>query len=113
MPLYDFECSRCAYYTEIRQGVDEPSTHQCPHCGEDTLVKVFINSPAFFVRGEPNTVGQLADKNSRNMGTYEKQDKDHKNHTNNNPEHRKKRDTHRKINSMTQKQKLKWIKEGD
>ena len=47
------------------------------------------------------------------MGTYEKQDKDHKNHTNNNPEHRKKRDTHRKINSMTQKQKLKWIKEGD
>tara|TARA_R100000008_G_scaffold60547_1_gene38050 strand:- start:1784 stop:2125 length:342 start_codon:yes stop_codon:yes gene_type:complete len=113
MPLYDFECAPCAYYTEIRQGIDDPSTHECPHCNQETLVKVFINSPSFFVRGEPNTIGQWADKNTRNMGTYEKQDNDRKYHTNNNPEHRKKRDMHRKINSMTQKQKLKWIKEGD
>ena len=67
MPLYDFECTPCAYYTEIRQGIDDPSTHECPHCNQETLVKVFINSPSFFVRGEPNTIGQWADKNTRNM----------------------------------------------
>ena len=113
MPLYDFECAPCAYYTEIRQDINDTAVHQCPHCNEDTLIKVFINPPAVFVRGESNTIGQLAEKNTRNMGTYEKQEKDHANLTNNNPEHRKKRDTHRKINSMTQTQKLKWIKEGD
>jgi len=113
MPLYDFECAPCAYYTEIRQSVDDPSTHKCPHCGTDTLVKVFINSPAFFVRGEPNTIGQWADKNTRNMGTYEKQDRDQESDTSNNKEHRQKRELNRKINAMSKTQKLKWIKEGD
>ena len=62
MPTYDFECEKCAYYTEITQRMDEPSEYECPHCGEETLIKVFINPPAMFVRGSPNTIGQLADR---------------------------------------------------
>ena len=113
MPLYDFECAPCAYYTEIRQDINDPSVYKCPHCNKKSLIKVFINPPAVFVRGESNKIGQLADKNTRNMGTYEKQEKDHETNTNNNLEHRKQRDMHRKINRMSQTQKLKWIKEGD
>jgi len=114
MPTYDFECEACAYYTEIRQGFNDPSEHICPHCGKPTLVKVFINPPTISVRGEPKTIGQLADRNTEKMGTYELQDK---NRTNNihqeNKEDVKRRDLNRKISRMTPTEKVKWIKDGD
>tara|TARA_R110000824_G_scaffold371251_1_gene560938 strand:- start:2014 stop:2358 length:345 start_codon:yes stop_codon:yes gene_type:complete len=113
MPLYDFECKECKYYDEIRQAHDAPSIQECPCCNKKTLRKVFINAPAISVRGEPNTIGQLADKNTRNMGSYEKQEKSAKDNSQNISEAQQKRNTNRKINSMTQKEKVKWIKEGD
>lgn len=113
MPLYDFECEPCAYYTEIRQSMDDPSMHECPICGKKTLKRVIINPPAIVCRGEPNTIGQLMDKNTRNMGKYEIQDKDAKNNINTDKKQTEKRNLHRKINSMTPEQKMKWIKEGD
>ena len=78
MPLYDFECEPCAYYTEVRQRMNDPSILECPVCGEKTLAKVFINAPHTFVRGEARTIGQLAEKNYKNMGFYEKQDRKRK-----------------------------------
>ena len=68
MPTYDFECESCAYYTEIKQGFNDPSTLKCPHCGQNSLVKVFINPPAISVRGEPTTIGHLAERNTQKMG---------------------------------------------
>ena len=47
MPTYDFECESCAYYTEIKQGINDPSTHICPHCGSPTLVKILSTIPIF------------------------------------------------------------------
>jgi putative FmdB family regulatory protein len=115
MPTYDFECEPCAYYTEIKQGFNDPSTLKCPHCGQNTLVKVFINPPAVSVRGEPKTIGHLAERNTQNMGKYEIEDRNRKNNIGGqqNSEHKAKKDLHRKINSMTPQQKVKWIKEGD
>ena len=81
MPLYDFECKECKYYDEIRQAHDAPSILECPCCNKKALRKVFINAPAISVRGEANTIGQLADKNTRNMGHYEKQEKAAKDNT--------------------------------
>ena len=75
MPTYDFECRDCAYYAEIKQGINDPSTLTCPHCEKSTLVKVFINAPAMFVRGEPTTIGHQADRNTQKMGKYELQEK--------------------------------------
>ena len=75
MPIYDFECQDCAYYTEITQKMEAPSKHECPHCGKQTLVKVLINPPVMFVRGAPTTIGQMADRNTEKMGKYELQDK--------------------------------------
>jgi len=115
MPTYDFECEKCAYYTEIFQPHDAPSVHVCPHCGKNELVKVFISPPNFFVRGDPGTVQHLADRNTQNMGHYELQDKQAADNINNpkEQERRKVRQEQRKINKMTPQQKLNWIKNGD
>ena len=113
MPLYDFECKECKYYDEIKQAHDTPSILECPCCNKKTLRKVFINAPAISVRGEANTIGQLADKNTRNMGHYEKQEKAAKDNTQDNSEAQQRRNRNRKINSMTTKEKVKWIKGGD
>lgn len=112
MPLYDFECAPCAYYTEIKQGMHDPSVYECPHCNNNTLVRVIINAPSFMVRGEAKTIGQLADKNTRNMGTYEFQEKSEKDGIKKDPTDPRKA-MHKKINSMTPEQKVNWIKNGD
>ena len=113
MPLYDFECEPCAYYTEIRQGPNDPDTHACPLCEQETLKKVFINAPSISVIGEPSTIGHLADRNTKKMGRYEIEDKNAKNNINQDKDAIKTKALRRKINSMTQEQKVKWIKEGD
>jgi putative FmdB family regulatory protein len=112
MPLYDFECEPCAYYTEVRQRMSDPSTLECPVCGEETLRKVFINAPHTFIRGEAKTIGQLAEKNYKNMGFYEKQDRKIKDLLESS-EVKDKRERHQKIVSMTPEQQTKWIREGD
>lgn len=111
MPLYDFECEDCIFYTEIRQSMEGPSIHTCPICGKETLRKVLINPPIMICRGDPSTIGQLMDKNTRNMGKYELQDRDAKNNIN--KESNEKKNLQRRINAMTPEQKVKWIKEGD
>jgi len=113
MPLYDFECEPCAYYTEIRQGPDDPDKQVCPLCEQETLKKVFINAPSISVIGEPSTVRHLADRNTKKMGKYEIEDKNKQNNAVQNTEASKAKALRRKINSMTQEQKVKWIKEGD
>ena len=113
MPLYDFECEPCAYYTEIRQGPDDPDKQVCPLCEQQTLKKVFINAPSISVIGEPSTVRHLADRNTKKMGKYEIEDKNKQNNAVQNTEASKAKALRRKINSMTQEQKVKWIKEGD
>lgn len=113
MPLYDFECEPCAYYTEIRQDINDPDVHICPHCNNTTLRKVFINAPAISVVGEANTIGQLMDRNTKKMGRYEIQDRNVENNIHQDKEAIQKKEQRRRINAMTPEQKVKWIKEGD
>lgn len=113
MPTYDFECEKCAYYTEIKQGIYDPSVYDCPHCEEKSLRKVFINPPAMFVRGEPTTIAHQADRNTENMGKYELQDRREKDGNTVDKEQVKQKESRRKINAMTPEQKMRWIKEGD
>lgn len=113
MPLYDFECEPCAYYTEIRQSMADPSTIECPVCGQATLKKIFINPPTMLVRGEPTTIGGLADRNTSKMGTYELQDRENKDRPAMDPEQKAKRERHQKITSMTPEQQTHWVKTGE
>ena len=115
MPLYDFECEPCAFYTEIRQAHDAPSVQKCPVCGEETLTKVFINAPHTFVRGDRKTIGQLAEHNWNQMGSYEKEDKKIKDSVQDEVAKQKKetRAKHHKLTSMSKERQMKWIREGD
>jgi putative FmdB family regulatory protein len=72
---YHYRCSTCGFEDSIRQSIkDVPLTH-CEGCNNPTLQRV-IHSPAnAFVRGEPKTIGQLMDKNTREMGHYEFEDR--------------------------------------
>lgn len=113
MPTYDFECEPCAYYIEIVQPHDAPSTLKCPHCGNNTLTKVFLTPPAIAIRGEPTTIGHLADRNTSKLGHYEKEAKNLEAGIDFYKQKQKTRDIHRKINNMTPQQKLNWINNGD
>jgi putative FmdB family regulatory protein len=116
MPTYDFECEPCAYYTEIFQHVNDPSVHKCPVCEQETLKKVFISPPTAFVRGEPKSIGQLADRNTAKLGMYELQEKRQKDNNSNkdmSPEQREKRKTHQKIVSMSPEQRVRYVKTGE
>ena len=115
MPLYDFECEPCAYNTEITQSMSSPSVLDCPICGQPTFKKIFISPPHVSVIGPPTTIGQMADRNTKNLGSYERQDKtrEDKKGKGLTKEQKEKRKQRQKIVSMTPEQKVKWIKEGD
>jgi len=114
MPTYDFECFVCGATDEVIQPMDAPSELDCPMCNEkNAFRKVFLTAPTAFVKGEPTTIGQLADKNTNALGKYERQSKElmdevRKKHINND-----KASLHKEINSMTAKQKDHWIKTGE
>jgi putative FmdB family regulatory protein len=115
MPTYDFECEPCAYHTEIKQGFEDPSTLECPKCGEQSLKKIFITAPQMFVRGEPTTIGHQAHRNTENMSKMELEakregDKFTKKVSS---EVSKKRESQRAIMSMTPEQQTHYIKTGE
>lgn len=114
MPTYDFECEPCAYYTEIFQHVNDPSVHKCPVCEQQTLKKVFISPPLGFVRGEANTIGHLAERNTERLGRYEKEDKKFQDKFKQglSKEQKQRREMHQSIISMTPEQKVNYIKTG-
>ncbi len=114
MPTYDFECSVCGALDEIIQHVDAPSEKDCPVCNEKgTFRKVFLTAPTAFVKGEPTTIGQWADKNTKAMGKYEKQAKEIQDQA---QKHMKvdndKQTQMRAINRMTPEQKDRYIRTG-
>tara|TARA_R110000824_G_scaffold107219_7_gene253264 strand:+ start:1553 stop:1894 length:342 start_codon:yes stop_codon:yes gene_type:complete len=113
MPRYDFECTPCAYYSEIKQSMSDPALLECPVCGQMTFQKIFISPPNIFVRGEAKTIGQLSERNFSDMGHYEKSDKIAKDRKPINDKQKEKRKQHQKIVSMTPEQKVKWIKKGE
>lgn len=111
MPLYDYVCSSCEHILEdVSQSIKDKPIVKCEQCNMDTMERVIYGGHVF-VRREATTIGQLADRNTKKMGNYERQSKE--------KEHNIKRQLsekqrlHKKINSMTASQKQKWIKEGD
>tara|TARA_Y100000401_G_scaffold64365_1_gene51214 strand:+ start:359 stop:727 length:369 start_codon:yes stop_codon:yes gene_type:complete len=110
VPLYDYVCSNCDHeINDVQQSIKDKPLQKCPQCGMKKLERV-IYGGHIFVKGEAKTIGQLADRNSKKMGKYERQAKE-KEH-NMKQEMSEKRKLNRKINSMTPEQKRKWIMDG-
>jgi putative FmdB family regulatory protein len=49
MPLYEYECDRCAHRFEIIQKFSDPPIEKCPTCGGP--VHKLMSSPAFQFKG--------------------------------------------------------------
>ena len=96
MPTYDYLCNDCGH--EFEQSHGFAKTPEPCRCGSSDIKIVINQAPASFVKGEPKTLGQLAEANTKNMGRYELED------------HRAKQE---KGNLKKQKPKEWWKKSGD
>lgn len=69
MPFYDYRCEDCGDFEEFAR-IDDRDKVKC-ECGNDADILLSASS----VKGEPNTVGAVADANTKKMGRYEKEDR--------------------------------------
>lgn len=76
MPTYVYNCENCQTSFEVKQSLKDDPLTKCESCGKESLYK---SIQSCFIVGEPVTVGQLAERNTKKMGKYhlEKLRKDH------------------------------------
>ena len=72
MPTYLYKC-KCGEFELKRSFKDYRDKEKCPKCGK--LCKQIISCPHFNIISEPSTVRQLSEKNTREMGKYELEDR--------------------------------------
>ena len=66
MPTYDYRCEHCGYTFEQYQKFSDEPLKKCPECKKKKLIKVtFATMPNIIIRGEPTTVGQIAERNTK------------------------------------------------
>ena len=68
--IYEYECPQCGTF-EVVQSIHDEALTKC-QCGQ--LIERIVTGGLGF-RGEPKTIGALADKNTSKMGHYEREDK--------------------------------------
>lgn len=108
MPIYEYRCEDCGEETQEAQGIKDSPLKKCPVCGKMSLERL-ISTTTGFVRGEPTTVGQLAERNSKKMGRSQIQEKDlkYKEDTK-----QAKQEAYREINKMSPDQQRRFIENG-
>lgn len=113
MPNYDYKCNSCGYeMNDVYQSIKSEALVTCSNCQKDSLYRV-IHIPHVFVKGEPKTIAQLAEKNSKKMGKTMVEEKFFRD-----KESKKtaldeaKKEIHSKINSMGEEQKRRYIEDG-
>lgn len=113
MPTYDYECSDCQHQEEVFQRFSETPLSECPSCKQPSFRRVILHPPLAFIKGEARTVGQLADRNSKKLGRYEREDREEADNMKAHNEGREASALRRKINKMTPDQQKKYIERGD
>jgi putative FmdB family regulatory protein len=116
MPTYDYLCNDCGCEFERIHGFGK--TPDPCECGSSNIKIVINQAPAAFVKGEPTTLGQLAESNTKNMGRYELEDKRAYQEAG---KQKPKKEWWQKsgnassadINKMSKTQKAKYIRDGD
>jgi putative FmdB family regulatory protein len=97
---------------DVVQSVKEKPLKRCPECKKHTLERV-ISAPTVFFKGEPTTLGQLAEKNAKSMGKTLIEEKEGKNKVGKKDALREaKTELNRKINKMSESQRQRYIENG-
>ena len=119
MPTYDYLCNECGCEFEQFHGFNEKPS-PCEDCDSSNIQIVINQAPMGFVKGEPTTLGQLAESNTKNMGSYELSEKRAKQEEGNLKKQKPKNWVEKsgnanqsEINKMTKTQKARYIKDGE
>lgn len=76
--LYDYKCNNCDnVLKDVVQSMKDDALTHCNKCQSEGLERVIYGGVHCSVEQEPKTLKQQAEKNSKNMGHYEKQDREH------------------------------------
>jgi putative FmdB family regulatory protein len=109
--LYDYKCQECGYFMEdVYQSIKAEALKKCPSCNKDSLSRVVYGGLGSFVK-DVRTVGQIADRNWKTMGSYKRSEIENKNKDLS--ESNKKNKLIREINKMTTEQKKNFIIKGE
>jgi len=110
--LYDYGCDNCGHFLEdVQQSIHDEALKKCPSCGQNALERVPYGGIGSFMKNNSNTIGSQADKNWSQMGSYQRSEIEAKSKSKS--DERSAKDERRKINSMTEAQKQKYIITGE
>ena len=121
MPTYEYRCGSCDHGFEIVQSMKDKTKRKCPECKRHKLKRIF-GTPFVFVKGDPQTIGHWAERNTEKMGRYELGDKQGVQEEANKKAKGKTEKpwyakdssaSTREIKNMTPEQKLNYIKKGN
>ena len=116
MPTYDYECENCNHLLlDIKQSFHDKPLSCCPKCQENKLYRIITGGIHVSVKNT-NTIGQLADRNTKNNKSLI-QESQHKASENKPAEERAWYDKHKsvtnkEVQNMTKQQKARYIMEG-
>jgi putative FmdB family regulatory protein len=117
---YDYICKNCGHeLKDVLQSIKDDPLTLCEECGEHSLSRVIFGGRAAFVENV-STIGQLADKNTKNMGHYKRSEIETKVKENKAKSQPSEKDIYGKhatasrteINKMSAKQKQNYIMRG-
>jgi len=111
MPTYHYACSECKEEFEVFHSIKEPLRKDCPFC-EKAGLAVVLDEPPVIINKEVKTIGQLAEKNAREMGKYGLQEKMATDGTIERIKKREKRQEIQKISKLSADQQKKYIETG-
>lgn len=118
MPTYDYKCDNCGHeIKDIYQSFHDHSLTSCPSCGKESLNRIIYGGIATFVK-DAKTIGQVADKNWKNMGHYKRSEieqkrKDQSSSNEYSPYSAFGSASRKQINKMTPEQQKKYIITGE
>jgi len=111
MPTYHYACSECKEEFEVFHSIKEPLRKDCPFC-EKAGLSVVLDEPPVIINKEIKTIGQLAEKNARELGKHGLQEKMAADGTLERVEKRQKREELQKIAKLTPDKQRKFIETG-
>jgi len=113
MPTYDYECADCKHQEEIFQKFAEKERSICPSCSKSSFRRVILEAPLVFVKGDPTSVGQLAERNTKKLGKYELEDRRKADNMETHKQNKGVNSLRGRINKMTPAQKKRYIEKGE
>lgn len=113
--LYDYVCEHCGHeIIDYYQSIKDIAITKCPQCDCESLQRVVYGGIGHFVK-DAKTIGQIADKNWKNLGQYKRSEleAEYKEKNNNTIYSDHGKASRKEIVSMTEKQREKYIITGE